>query len=92
MISTSSRPEKDLDGHPDEQIERLPTYDRSSPPSKISEAHRDYLIKQHGILTLDPIPDFTDADPLNWSTAKVSHSTTTITQLTFHRKQSISSS
>lgn len=33
--------------------------------------HRDYLLKRHGTLELDPMPGFGDADPLNWKTWKV---------------------
>ncbi|KAI3332086.1 MFS general substrate transporter [Xylariaceae sp. AK1471] len=34
------------------------------------EAHRQYLIERHGTATLDPLPEFTDADPYNWPQGK----------------------
>lgn len=34
--------------------------------------HRDYLMKRHGTLELDPIPGIGPADPLNWPEWKVS--------------------
>lgn len=37
----------------------------------LSQEHRDYLLKRHGTIELDPIPDMADADPYNWSTWKV---------------------
>ncbi|KAK5081902.1 hypothetical protein LTR70_006521 [Exophiala xenobiotica] len=70
MASSSSSTEKHMQGHHEEQIERLATYDRSFPASNITEAHRNYLIERHGTFQLDPVPDFTDADPLNWSLPK----------------------
>lgn len=38
---------------------------------KLSQEHRDYLLKRHGTLELDPIPDMADADPYNWPAWKV---------------------
>jgi hypothetical protein len=43
--------------------------------ARLSQEHRDYLLKRHGTLDLDPIPDMADADPYNWSTWKVLIST-----------------
>lgn len=40
---------------------------------ELSKEHRAYLLQRHGTLDLDPIPDFGDADPYNWSSTKVSH-------------------
>lgn len=37
----------------------------------LSHAHRDYLLRRHGTLDLDPIPDMSDADPYNWPMWKV---------------------
>jgi hypothetical protein len=42
--------------------------------ANLSPGHRDYLLKRHGTLELDPMPGFGDADPLNWATWKVSDS------------------
>jgi hypothetical protein len=39
--------------------------------ANLSPEHRDYLLKRHGTLELDPMPGFGDADPLNWKTWKV---------------------
>lgn len=39
--------------------------------ANLSQEHRDYLLKRHGTLELDPMPGFGDADPLNWATWKV---------------------
>jgi MFS family permease len=33
---------------------------------ELSVEHRDYLFQRHGTYELNPIPDATDADPLNW--------------------------
>lgn len=43
----------------------------SANAAQLSEGHRNYLIKRHGTLDLDPMPDFGDADPYNWPTWKV---------------------
>lgn len=48
----------------------------------LSEGHRQYLLKRHGTLELDPMPDFGDADPYNWPTWKVG-------LLNMHRQDSI---
>lgn len=32
----------------------------------LSQAHKDYLVKKHGSLDIDPVPAFGDADPYNW--------------------------
>lgn len=91
--SPSNSTDKHLEGHKEEQIERLATYDRSFPASNITDAHRDYLIERHGTYQLDPLPDFTNADPLNWSNSKASHRRKpAIPMLTGHRKRSTSSS
>lgn len=37
----------------------------------LSHEHREYLLRRHGTLELDPIPMPTDADPYNWPTWKV---------------------
>ncbi|GAB1204214.1 hypothetical protein APSETT445_002863 [Aspergillus pseudonomiae] len=38
--------------------------------SRISKAHRDYLMERHGTLELDPIPSMDPADPYNWPSWK----------------------
>ncbi|CUM66600.1 uncharacterized protein PRCAT00004269001 [Priceomyces carsonii] len=35
----------------------------------LSDAHKDYLIKTHGTLDLDPLPSMDANDPLNWSSS-----------------------
>ncbi|KAH0037082.1 putative MFS multidrug transporter, partial [Aureobasidium melanogenum] len=37
--------------------------------SRLSQAHRDYLIERYGTTELDPIPGFGPADPLNFAYA-----------------------
>lgn len=39
--------------------------------SSLSEPHREYLLKRHGTLDLDPIPSPSGADPYNWPARKV---------------------
>lgn len=39
--------------------------------SCLSEAHREYLLRRHGTLDLDPLPSALHADPYNWPTWKV---------------------
>jgi hypothetical protein len=39
--------------------------------SRISTAHRDFLMERHGTLELDPIPSMDPADPYNWPSWKV---------------------
>ncbi|BCS18325.1 putative MFS transporter [Aspergillus puulaauensis] len=38
--------------------------------SRLSEAHREYLLQRHGTLDLDPLPSALHADPYNWPTWK----------------------
>lgn len=44
---------------------------RVEPAANLSDAHRDYLVSKHGTAELDPLPDMTDLDPLNWPTKTV---------------------
>lgn len=37
----------------------------------IPQFHREYLLKRHGTLELDPLPAPEDADPYNWPAWKV---------------------
>lgn len=39
--------------------------------SRLSKAHRDYLLERHGTLELDPMPSMDPADPYNWPSWKV---------------------
>lgn len=39
--------------------------------SSLSPEHREYLQARHGMIDLDPVPDPTEADPLNWPKWKV---------------------
>lgn len=39
--------------------------------SRLSKAHRDFLMERHGTLELDPIPSMDPADPYNWPSWKV---------------------
>lgn len=54
-----------------QQTDTHATYYDPSDVNTLTDAHRTYLQKRYGTLELDPIPDFGDADPFNWSTAKV---------------------
>ncbi|KAL2821759.1 major facilitator superfamily domain-containing protein [Aspergillus cavernicola] len=38
--------------------------------SRLSGAHRDFLMERHGTLALDPIPSMDPADPYNWPSWK----------------------
>lgn len=42
------------------------TYITTGAAAGLSQEHRDYLIKRHGTLDLDPIPSDDPADPYNW--------------------------
>ena len=60
----------------DGQVEVQPTathgtYIPKEMVSGLSPEHQDYLLKRHGTLELDPIPDMGDADPYNWPKWKV---------------------
>ncbi|KAE8152438.1 major facilitator superfamily domain-containing protein [Aspergillus avenaceus] len=48
----------------------IPTTYADAVASRISKAHRDYLMERHGTLELDPIPSMDPADPYNWSSWK----------------------
>lgn len=49
--------------------------------SSLSEEHKQYLLQKHGTLDLSPIPDMSDADPLNWSQRK---KVTNLALIAFH--------
>lgn len=38
----------------------------------LTPEHREYLLKRHGTLSLDPLPSADPADPYNWPSWKVS--------------------
>lgn len=46
------------------------TYITTGAAAELSQEHRDYLIKRHGTLDLDPIPSDDPADPYNWPESK----------------------
>jgi MFS family permease len=46
------------------------TYLGEEEASHLSEEHRQYLIRRHGTLDIDPLPTMSDADPYNWPTWK----------------------
>ncbi|EIT80122.1 major facilitator superfamily domain-containing protein [Aspergillus flavus] len=48
----------------------IPTSYSDIVESRISKAHRDYLLERHGTLELDPIPSMDPADPYNWPSWK----------------------
>lgn len=37
----------------------------------LSPEHREYLMRRHGTLELDPMPGHGNADPYNWTSRKV---------------------
>ncbi|RFN54491.1 mfs transporter [Fusarium flagelliforme] len=45
------------------EIEALEHYNNTDP---LSEEHKQYLLRRHGTINLDPVPYMSDADPLNW--------------------------
>ena len=47
------------------------TYFEKDEIAALSEQHRNYLLKRHGTLDLDPVPAHGDADPYNWPAWKV---------------------
>ncbi|KAF9776968.1 hypothetical protein IL306_004772, partial [Fusarium sp. DS 682] len=38
--------------------------------SALPDDHAQYLLRRHGTIDLDPLPDPTDVDPLNWPRQK----------------------
>jgi len=63
--------------HNDEALEQQPThgtYIEKDQAVNLSQGHREYLVKRHGTLNLDPIPAFGDTDPYNWPQWKVCRS------------------
>lgn len=42
------------------------TYINTGAAAGISQEHRDYLLKRHGTLDLEPLPSADPADPYNW--------------------------
>lgn len=59
----------------DEDLEHAAThgtYLDKKEQSHLSPEHREYLIKRHGTVDLDPLPTMGTADPYNWPTWKVS--------------------
>jgi MFS family permease len=42
------------------------TYLDKGEQSQLSDEHRQYLLRRHGTLELDPFPTASDADPFNW--------------------------
>jgi hypothetical protein len=53
------------------QTKTRATYIERDEVSMLSEEHRNYLIRRHGTLELDPVPGHGDADPYNWPHWKV---------------------
>lgn len=57
------------------------TYIASPAAAALSQDHRDYLLKRHGTLDLDPLPTSDPADPYNWPQWK---KTANLTCVAFH--------
>ena len=56
---------------PDDELGQKATYIPTGAAADLTQEHRDYLIKRHGTIELDPIPSDDPADPYNWSKWKV---------------------
>lgn len=54
-----------------ERLRQTSTYIQKSEIDGLPQGHRDYLLRRHGTLELDPVPDWSDADPYNWPSSKV---------------------
>lgn len=53
--------------HNDVENNSLPAFvDLNEGLPVLTEEHRDYLIKRHGTVDLDPLPSADPADPYNW--------------------------
>jgi hypothetical protein len=65
----------------------IPTSYADIVASRISKAHRDFLMDRHGTLELDPIPSMDPADPYNWPSWKVSARSQTRLILTGHERK-----
>lgn len=50
--------------------------------ANLAPEHREYLLKRHGTLSLDPLPSADPADPYNWPSWKVRMSRAVFTFLT----------
>nr|POE77564.1 hypothetical protein CFP56_09211 [Quercus suber] len=68
----SSKPPSSIEKQNDFNLElgTQATYITTVAAAALSQAHRDYLIKRHGTLDLDPIPSDDPADPYNWPKSK----------------------
>lgn len=51
-------------------VPRDPSWDEAHAGTGLSPEAREYLLKRHGTLDLDPMPSPTDADPYNWPQSK----------------------
>ncbi|KAI9708830.1 MAG: hypothetical protein M1820_003785 [Bogoriella megaspora] len=51
---------------PEAELGTRATYIPTDAAANLPQEHRDYLIKRHGTLELDPIPSDDPADPYNW--------------------------
>jgi hypothetical protein len=74
MSAPSSSYEHNEPKHDNEVVEKLEptlTYYPTNAIAELTPEHRDYLLKRHGTLELDPIPDMGGADPYNWPAWKV---------------------
>ena len=49
------------------------TYIEEHDVATLSQEHRDYLLRRHGTLKLDPLPRPGDADPYNWTNWEVKY-------------------
>lgn len=74
-VNMSALPTEEVPGKAvDEKIESLEpvhTHIGDEEVAELTDAHREYLLRRHGTLLLDPIPDMSDADPYNWPQSRV---------------------
>ena len=68
----SSPPDAPSSNGDDQSLTHKSTYLEAGTLSNLTREHRDYLLKRHGTLELDPVPSADPADPYNWPAWKVS--------------------
>lgn len=71
QVEENSGNKADIDLVESAGADQVATYGESM-AARLPKAHRDYLLKRHGTLELDPIPGMDPADPYNWPEWKVS--------------------
>jgi hypothetical protein len=62
-----------------ENLDTIPT--QATAMSRLTAAHREYLLQRHGTFELDPIPGMGGADPYNWQSWMVKLPSVTLFQV-----------